>query len=407
MTGAEESTTGVAVVGAGVVGLAVAAALAPDLAPAPDGAALVVERNAGFARETSAHNSGVVHAGIYYPTGSLKHRSCVEGNAALYAWCEAHGVPVRRTGKLIVALSEAEVPALDELERQARANAVPGLTRLTATQARSLEPAIPAVEALLSPSTGVVDQFAFARSLESAARADGALFAYRHEVTACARTADGFELSLRDADGATSTVRAGAVVNCAGHGAPALAAAAGYPLDGGIHEGVTVPAFRQRPNRGRYYDIVDAELARSVTRPVYPLPDHEGGGLGVHLTVDIDSGVHLGPDTEWMPEDAPLDYRADDVRRAEFLAAGRRLLPGLRDEQIAPGQVGYRPKLQQAGEAQADFLLWHDRGYVHLGGIESPGLTAALALARMVRELLTEGSGEGTQEEGADASPRS
>ena len=144
-------------------------------------------------------------------------------------------------------------------------------------------------------------------------------------------------------------------------------------------------------------DHPNAALARSVTRPVYPVPQGSGdmpehmakaGGLGVHLTVDLDGGAHLGPDTEWLPEGAPLDYRADDERRAAFLEAGRRLLPALTDAGIAPGQVGYRPKLHAPGEPPADFLIWHDRGYVHLGGIESPGLTASLAIAEEVAEAL-------------------
>lgn len=179
-----------------------------------------------------------------------------------------------------------------------------------------------------------------------------------------------------------------AVVNAAGHGAPDLAAALGYPLDGAAHGGAAIPVLRQHVNRGRYYDVVNGTLARGVTRPVYPLPSHAAGGLGVHLTIDLDGGLHLGPDTEWLPDGAPLDYRADDARRSAFLAAGQRLLPGLRDEHLAPGQVGYRPKRQRPGGPPADFLVWHDRGYVHLGGIESPGLTAALPLADEVARLL-------------------
>ena len=246
--------------------------------------------------------------------------------------------------------------------------------------------------ALRSASTGVVDAFAFARSLEAAARRSGALFAFRHETLGARRTEGGFRVALRDPQGERASLRCGVLVNSAGHGAPALAEALGYPLDGG--EGV--PAMRQAVNRGRYYDVARA-AGSAVSRPVYPVPAHSGdmgaqlrtaGGLGVHITVDVGGVVHLGPDTEWLPDGAPLDYRADDSRRAEFLAAGRRLLPGLRDEDIAPGQVGYRPQLQQPGEEPGDFLVWADRGYVHLGGIESPGLTAALAIATMVGELV-------------------
>ncbi len=379
----------VAVIGGGVVGLAVAERLARDAS------VVVLERHEGIARETSSHNSGVVHAAIYYETGSLKHRLCWEGNALLYEWADAHHVPVLRCGKLIVALTEDERPGLDEVLRQATANEARGVQRLTGEEARALEPAVPVVEAIWSPSTGVVDAFALARSYESAAREHGALVVTHHEVTALEREAGGFRLNLRDAEGTESELRCGAVVNSAGLRAHEVAALLGYPLDGGYAsdgggESVAVPVLRQRVNRGVYYDIVDPEVARRVSRPVYPLPEHAAGGLGLHLTVDTDGGVHLGPAAEWMDEALPLDYRnpGEPAVRARFLASGQRFLPGLRDDQIAPGQVGYRPKLQTPGGEQADFLVWHDRGYVHLGGIESPGLTSSLALAREVAEHL-------------------
>jgi len=374
----------IAVIGGGVVGLAVAQALAPTHS------VVVLERHEGIARETSAHNSGVIHASIYYPTGSLKHRLCWEGNALLYEWAAAHHVPHLRCGKLIVALSEDERAGLDGVEAQARQNEARDIERITGDRARELEPHVPIVEAVWSPSTGVVDQAALARSFESAAVADGAMVVTHHEVLRVERVAGGFRLDLRDADGNESSLRAGAVVNSAGLRAPEIAAQLGYPLDGGAVEEVEVPVLRQRVNQGTYYDIVDPDMARLVTRPVYPLPEHAAGGLGLHLTVDTDGGVHMGPSTDWLAEDAPLDYRNPDnpEMRARFLAAGQRFLPDLRDEHIAPGQVGYRPKLQQPGGAQADFLIWDDRGYVHLGGIESPGLTASLAIAREVRERL-------------------
>ncbi len=377
----------VVVVGAGVVGLAIAAELARERS------VVVVERHEGFARETSSHNSQVVHAGIFYATGSLKHRLCVEGNRRLYEWCEGHNVPTLRSGKLIVAVEAGEVDGLDRIMQRARDNEIAGISRLSRAQARSLEPAVPAVAALLSETTGVVDALAFTRSLEAAAREAGALFAYRHEAVHAERDGGGFRLALRDPEGEPAELRCAALVNSAGHGAPALAAALGYPLGGA--EGV--PVMRQGVNRGRYYDVVGGGAGLSVHRPVYPVPARTGnlperlrtaGGLGVHITVDTEGTVRLGPDTEWLPDGAPLDYRVDDSPRAQFLAAGRRLLPGLEDKHIAPGQVGYRPKLQRPGEEPADFLVWPDRGYIHLGGIESPGLTAALALARMVGELL-------------------
>jgi L-2-hydroxyglutarate oxidase LhgO len=377
----------VVVVGAGAVGLAIAERLARTHS------VLVIERHEGYARETSSHNSGVVHASIYYETGSLKHTLCWEGNPLIYEWADAHHVPVLRCGKLIVALSEDERGGLDDVWRQATANGVRGIERLTGEQARALEPHVPTVEAIWSPSTGVVDVAALARSYEGAARDRGALAVYQHTIVGAERIAGGFRLDLRDADGQRSSVTCAALVNSAGHGAPELASALGYPLDGGVHAGVEVPVLRQRANSGRYYDIVDTAAARMISRPVYPLPEHQAGGLGLHLTVDTDGGAHLGPSTEWLPDGATLDYRQADepAWRARFLEAGRRFLPGLRDDQIAPGQVGYRPKIQQPGQGLVDFLIWHDRGYVHLGGIESPGLTASLPIARVVAEALGAG----------------
>ena len=370
----------VAVIGAGAIGLAAAAALAPRRS------VLVAERHEAPGRETSSHNSGVIHAGLYYPTGSLKHLACIEGNALTYEWCERRGVPHRRCGKLIVALAEGERGELEAVAARARANGAPGVSALTGAEARALEPAVPAVAALLSETSGVVDQMALVRSFEAAAREGGALFAYRHEAVAAEREGGGFRLELRDADGRRSELRCGALVNAAGHGAPRLAALLGYPLDGGGG----APRLRQTANRGRYYDVVGPGLAGAVSRLVYPLPDHAGGGLGVHLTIDVEGALRLGPDTAWLGADAALDYRADGAdgaARAAFLAAGRRLLPSLRGEDLAPGQVGYRPKLSDEGEPAADFLVWEDRGYVHLGGIESPGLTAALPLGARAAAL--------------------
>ena len=390
MTASSALDAEIVVIGAGAVGLATAQRIARD-----GRSVLVVERHEGMARETSSHNSGVIHASIYYETGSLKHRLCWEGNPRVYEWAAAHAVPARNTGKLIVALSEDERGGLDEVYRQAVANAVRGVERITAARSRELEPHIPAVEAIWSPSTGVVDAYALVRSYEAEAITHGALVAYRHEVTSIERTSGGFAVGVRDADGAESMLRCAALVNSAGHGAAAVASMLGYPLDGGQisqegHEGVEVPVLRQRANAGRYYDIVDPAAARLVTRPVYPLPEHGAGGLGVHLTVDTDGGVHLGPSTEWIADDAPLDYRNVETPewRARFLEGGRRFLPGLRDDQIAPGQVGYRPKIQRPDQGLVDFLIWHDRGYVHLGGIESPGLTSSLPLADEVAAAL-------------------
>ncbi len=363
-----------AVVGGGAVGLAVAMDLSHSKRVA------VIERHGAVGLETSSHNSGVIHAGIYYLTGSRKHRFCVEGNARLYAWADAHGVRAVRRGKLVIAVDASEAAALEAVHARAVANGVPEVAMIGAERARELEPQVRCAAAMWSGTTGVIDQGAYMASLAAAIEANGGVIALKHDVTATERTGDGFALRMTGPDGKPASISCATLVNSAGHGAPAVAAMLGYPLDGAGG----VPPMRQWRNKGRYYDIVAPEKARALRHLVYPVPEHASGGLGVHVTIDIDGGAHLGPDTEWLDDDAPLDYRADDSRRDAFLAAARRYLPSLERDDIAPGQVGYRPKLQRPGGDPADFLIWHDRGYVHLGGIESPGLTASLAIAREV-----------------------
>ncbi|MCK9487090.1 MAG: NAD(P)/FAD-dependent oxidoreductase [Dehalococcoidia bacterium] len=390
----------IAVIGAGVVGLAVAERLAAGgVAGGTRRSVVVVERHEAYGRETSAHNTGIVHAGMFYETGSLKHRLCLEGNALLHEWADAHTVPLRRCGKLIVAVEPGDLDGLERVWERGVTNEVPGMRHLTPQEARALEPRVRMAAAVWSGASSVVDQAAYARSLESACRDRGVLFAYQHSVVSAGREGGGFVLGLRDVDGHTSTLRVGAVVNAAGHGAPAIASMLGFPLDGDER----TPILRQRVNRGRYYDFADPEWARSVSRPVYPVPPgssdvqrHQAraGGLGVHISIDVDGVAHLGPDTAWMPdaspEGGPMDYRSVDEGREAFLAAGRWLLgDDLRAEDLVPGQVGYRPKLVTVGDTPADFLIFRAGDYVHLGGIESPGLTASLAIGRYVEVLLT------------------
>ncbi|MCI0855674.1 MAG: NAD(P)/FAD-dependent oxidoreductase [Chloroflexi bacterium] len=366
----------VAIIGAGVIGLAIAVELSKDRSVA------VLERHEGYGRENSSHNSGVIHAGIYYPPDWLKTTLCIAGNRLLYAWAGEHSVRVRRTGKLVIAQNRGELAALEDLLSAARLNGVPELEMLSQRQVASLEPSIEAVAAISSRSTGVIDQMELMRSLESAAVANGASVAYVHDVQQLERTSGGFELDIRDPQGGEFRLVASMLVNSAGLAADRLAEALGYDLDG-------EPRMRQTVNKGRYYDIVTPEKASRLRRLIYPLPHADRSGLGTHVTLDIDGGVHLGPDTEWLEESTSLDFRADDARREEFLAAARQFLPWLEADDLMPGQVGYRTKLSGPGESPRDFLIWEDNGYVHLGGIESPGMTASLAIAIRVRELLT------------------
>lgn len=367
----------VAIVGAGVVGLAAAAELSKD------GSVAVLERHEGFGRENSSHNSGVVHAGVYYPPGWLKTALCIEGNRLLYEWCEEHGVRVRRSGKLIIATDERGVCDLDRLLDAAAANGVPNLRRVDERDIARIEPSIRAVAGIHCGSSGVVDQMGLMKSFLHAAAERGAHVVYRHCVSALERREGGFVLTGEGPAGEKFSLSAGRVVNCAGLSAERIGRLMGYEPGGGPGN----PPFRQCVNRGCYYDVAGA-AARGIRHLAYPVPHADRSGLGVHLTIDIDGGAHLGPDTEWLGDEDALDFRSRDEHREKFFRSARKYLPHLKREDLAPGQVGYRPKLQRPGGPPQDFLIWHDRGYMHLGGIESPGLTASLAIARRVRRLL-------------------
>jgi L-2-hydroxyglutarate oxidase LhgO len=368
----------VAVIGAGVVGLAVAAVLSETRSVA------VIERHLSYGLETSSHNSGVIHAGIYYPPDWLKTTLCVEGNRLLHAWADDHNVAINRCGKLVVATQDSELPALDALAEAANANSVPEISLLGEREVRSVEPAVRAIAAVHSGTSGVIDQMGLMRSFLRVAESNSAHIAFKHELRGLARENGGFALRLAGPDGAEMSLGAATVVNSAGLAADAIGAMLGYdPLGSDAN-----PPFRQTVNKGRYYDIVNRAKARRYSHLIYPIPHADRAGLGTHLTLDIDGGAHLGPDTEWLDEGATLDYRAADDRRTEFVDAARCFLPDLEPEDLAPGHVGYRPKLSGPGEPPRDFLIWHDRGYVHLGGIESPGMTASLAIASHVSNLL-------------------
>jgi len=347
------------VAGAGVIGLAVARALARS-----GRETLILEAAASFGTETSSRNSEVIHAGIYYPHGSLKARMCVTGREQLYRYCEHHGVPHRRCGKLIVATSEAQLPQLAAIHAAAIGNGVQ-LEKLSALQARDMEPPVRCVGALHSPLTGIVDSHAYMVALLGEAEAAGARLVCDSRVTAGRIEADGVVVE------AGGTVRAKLLVNSAGLGAVSLAAAIeGVPL-------AQVP--RLYLAKGSYFGLA----ARSpFSRLVYPIP--EPGGLGVHLTLDMAGRARFGPDVEWV--DA-IDYAVDARRAERFYPVIREYWPELRDGALVPAYAGLRPKLSGPGEAAADFRIERAGPVINLFGIESPGLTASLAIADEVLRL--------------------
>jgi L-2-hydroxyglutarate oxidase LhgO len=351
------------VVGAGVIGLAAARALA--LAGYE---VLVLERASTIGFETSSRNSEVIHGGLYYPPASLKARSCVAGRHRLYAYCREHGVPHARVGKLIVATSQAEIAGLEKIAATARANGVDDLEWLDQAQSCRLEPALRCVAGLLSPSTGIIDSHALMLAYQGEAEAAGAVVVLRTPVLAGAIRNDGFELAVGGEE--PTAIRCRFVVNAAGLHAPALARA----LEG-IPPETIPPAYFCR---GVYFTLSGPAPFR---RLIYPVP--VAGGLGVHITLDLAGQARFGPDVEWI---SSIDYMVDPARADAFYAAVRTYWPGLRDGALQPGYAGIRPKITGPGEPAADFLVQGAEahgvpGLVNLYGIESPGLTASLALA--------------------------
>lgn len=364
----------VVVVGGGVVGLAVAAALARG-----GRSVVLLERHAAIGREISARNSEVIHAGIYYPHGSLKATLCVAGRRALYERCRRLGIPHRRVGKWIVACDEGERGVLEALLERARGNGVESLCLLGAQALRSGEPAVSAVAALESPETGIVDAMALCLSYAAEAEAHGALLVLRTEVREIATRPHGFRVGTRDSDAEPGALDCGAVVNAAGLGAETVAACAGLDVE--------ARGYRLHPCKGDYFSLAAAAPLR-VSRLVYPLPS--GAGLGVHVTLDLGGRVRFGPDAEYVSQ---LDYHVDPAKAGAFAAAARRYLPALREDWLQPDYAGIRPRLSGPGEPARDFVVVEESaaglpGFVSLLGIESPGLTAASAIGDRVVELL-------------------
>ncbi|HRY01976.1 MAG TPA: NAD(P)/FAD-dependent oxidoreductase [Beijerinckiaceae bacterium] len=361
-----------AVIGAGVVGLAIARALA--LAGRD---VLVLEAADAIGTETSSRNSEVIHAGIYYAPDSLKARLCVEGRDRLNRFCEAHGVPHKRLGKLIVATAEGQQARLDRIVEGARACGVEDLRALSRAEALAMEPELSCVSAVISPSTGIVDSHALMLALQGEAETHGAQIVFRTGVLSGRIEEDGIVLWTRGEDGDELDLKAALVVNAAGHGAIPLARAlAGMPPAG-------IPG--QYFARGCYFSMARKS---PFSRLVYPVPVE--GGLGVHLTLDMGGAARFGPDVEWIDR---LDHTVDPARANAFYAEIRRYWPALEDGALQPAYAGVRPKISGPGEPAADFWIQGPRdhgvaGLVHLFGIESPGLTASLAIADHVCGLL-------------------
>ena len=361
------------VVGAGVVGLAVARALAQA-----GREVIVLEAAEAIGTETSSRNSEVIHAGIYYAQGSLIARSCVAGKWMLYDYCRERGIPHASCGKLIVATDEEEAGRLLGIQARAAANGVPDLRLLTREDAQAMEPALVCTAALHSPSTGIIDSHAYMLSLQGDAENAGAVFAFHAPVLSGRAVDRGVEVEVGGAEPMRLACRT--LVNSAGLHAPRLARA----IEGMPAEHVPGAWYA----KGNYFTLTGRS---PFSRLIYPVP--VPGGLGTHLTIDLGGQARFGPDVEWI--DA-ISYEVDPRRGESFYAAIRRWWPGLKDGQLAPGYAGIRPKTVPPGAPAQDFVVQGPRGHgvaglVHLFGIESPGLTASLALAAHVAEVVAAG----------------
>ena len=357
------------VVGAGVVGLAVARALV--LAGRE---VLVLEATEAIGTQTSARNSEVIHAGIYYPQGSLKAQLCVSGKQMLYAYCAERGIGHRRCGKLIVATSQEQVSQLQNIIAKAAANGVDDLVLLTREQARDLEPVLECVAAVYSPSTGIVDSHGLMLALQGDLENAGGMVAFHSPLASARVTAQGIEIESTDG----TQLRARTVVNAAGVHAPTLARR---------FEGLDV---RHIPGeyyaKGNYFTLAGRS---PFQRLIYPVP--EAAGLGVHLTIDLGGQAKFGPDVQWV--DVPDDLVVDPARGAGFYAEVRKYWPALPDSALQVGYAGIRPKISGPTEAARDFMIEGPAmhgvpGLVNLFGIESPGLTSSLAIGARVAGML-------------------
>ena len=357
------------VIGAGVVGLAVARMLAQA-----GREVLVLEAAGSIGTEISSRNSEVIHAGIYYPAGSLKARLCVAGRNLLYAYCASRNVPHDRLGKLIVATSDAETALLANIRRRADVNGVNDLISLSAAEAIRLEPALFCTAALLSPSTGIIDSHALMLAYQGDAENAGAIFAFQSPVLGGQPVEDAIRLEVGGDDPMTLDARW--VVNATGLGAVGLAKRIGVPED-------RVPGAWLC--KGSYYALQGRAPFRHL---IYPTPEH--AGLGVHLTLDLGGQARFGPDVEWTDR---IDYDVDLRRADSFYGAIRRYWPDLADGALAPAYSGMRPKISGPGDPAADFRIDGPAehgipGLINLLGIESPGLTASLAIAETIEQIL-------------------
>jgi len=369
----------ITIIGAGVIGLSIAANVAGSKR-----SVYVLEKNDSFGTETSSRNSEVIHAGIYYEQDSLKARTCVEGNRILYKICQRNKIPFRKTGKLIVATEKSEEKQLLELLSKGSSNGVEGLEILTQRQVNRIEPDVKALSALHSPSTGIIDSHSLMLYFIQALKEKGADIVYNSEVVGIIKTKQGYEVSIKDKTGDIFKVFSEVVINSAGLNSDKIAQMPGIDIE--------KEQYDLKYCKGQYFRISDPRKCKRISRLVYPVPEMEKGGLGIHATLDLGGSIRLGPDSNYI-EKNKIDYDVDISQKKNFFNSAVKFLPFLEEDDLVPDLAGIRPKLQGKNEGFRDFVIKEESGlgypgFINLIGIESPGLTAAISIAGEVKNQL-------------------
>ncbi|MFH1578302.1 MAG: NAD(P)/FAD-dependent oxidoreductase [Candidatus Omnitrophota bacterium] len=364
----------ITIIGAGVIGLAVAVELSKVYADI-----IVIEKNSSFGQEISSRNSEVIHAGIYYPKNSLKTKTCIEGKQMLYEYCRKNNISHKRIEKLIVAIDDSEVQDLEALLRNGLDNGVDDLRLLSRSDIKRLEPSINAESAIISPSTGILDSHGLMKTLVSEFQGRNGTVAYNTELLAVDKIKGGFKVTVDDKMEGAFSYSTRFFINSAGLNSGEIAKKAG----------IETSEYKLKYCKGDYFRVHNNK-ARFINRLIYPVPKEGRAGLGIHATLDLANGLRLGPDDEYVDK---INYDVNESKGKVFYESVRKFLPFINLEDVGPDMAGIRPKLQGPGEDFRDFLIKGESengfpGIINLIGIESPGLTSSLSIARMVRKMV-------------------
>ena len=367
----------ITIIGAGVVGLAIAEKVSEEHKNV-----FLIEKHISFGQETSSRNSEVIHAGIYYTKDSLKSRLCVEGKWMLYDYCKKYNVPYNNCGKLIVATSENEISVIEGIRQTAIKNGVNDLSFIGREEIAGLEPNIFALKALYSPSTGIVDSHSLMKQYETNALNNGCQVVYGSEVTGIIKIKGGYKITLLDADKQNYSFTTKIIINSAGLTSDKISEMVG----------ITDENLKILFCKGEYFRI-NPPKNRLIKRLIYPVPHHNMEGIGIHVTIDMGGGVKLGPDVKYL-ESNIYDYKLTASKQEAFYLSAKKFLPFLEFEDLAPEMAGIRPKIQKPGEPLRDFYIMEETkrgypGFINLIGIESPGLTSSISIAKYVNDLIS------------------